>query len=74
MGLAPHGWADPALTPGVTPVRLVHLLELRDALATAITASGRAAPRWSDAAPSAGATPIRAAHLMELRAAVLAME
>ena len=59
---------------GVTPVRLVHLLELRSALVAAYAAAGRPVPQWTDAAPAGGTTPIRAAHLMELRAAVLAFE
>jgi len=50
------------LRPGVTRVRRVHLLELRQALAEAYSAAGRAAPRWTDA------------HVTELRAAVLALE
>ena len=58
----------------MTPVRLVHLLELRSALAAAYAASGRSAPRWTDASPVGGTTAIRAAHLMELRAAVVALE
>ena len=58
----------------MTPARLVHLLELRTALAAAYAAAGRAAPGWTDAAPVSGATPIRAAHVTELRAAVLALE
>ena len=57
----------------MTPVRLLHLLELREALAAAYAASGGAGPSWNDAAPAAGNTPIRAAHLTELRA-VLALE
>ena len=59
---------------GVTRVRLVHLLELRRALAEAYAAAGRVVPSWTDGALSAGATPIRAVHLMDLRAAVLALE
>ena len=31
-GLAAYGWTDPVPRPGVTPVRLVHLLDLRSAL------------------------------------------
>ena len=73
-GLAAYGWTDAVLTARVTPVRLVHLLELRSALAGAYAAAGRQAPSRNDAAPAAGATPIRAAHLMELRAAVAALE
>ena len=59
---------------GVTVVRLEHLLELREALAAAYAASGRAAPGWTDPEPAAGSTPIRAAHVTELRAAVVALE
>ena len=68
------GFTDDSIMAGVTPVRLVHLLELREALGAAYTAAGRAAPRWTDASPTAGTTPIRAAHLTELRAAVAALE
>ncbi len=68
------GFTDDPIVAGVTSVRLVHLLELREALGAAYTAAGRPAPRWTDAAPTAGTTPIRAAHLTELRAAVAALE
>ena len=72
--MAAFPWTDPVLTPGVTPVRLVHVLELREALAAAYAAAGRPAPRWTDPTPAAGTTPIRAAHLTELRSAVMALE
>ena len=68
------GWADPVLRPGVTPVRLVHLLELRSTLAEAYADARRPAPAWTDASPMAGTTPIQATHLMELRAAVVDLE
>ena len=64
----------PVLLAGGTRVRLVHLMELRSALAAVYEAAGRSVPRWTDAAPVAGATPIRAVHLMELRFAVVAVE
>jgi len=73
-GLGPFAWTDPVLTPGETPVRLAHLLELREALAAVYEAAGRPAPRWTDAMPAAGTTPIRAVHLTELRAALIAIE
>ena len=62
------------LTPGATPIKGVHLTELRAALAAAYSAAGRAAPTYTDPLLAAGATAIRAAHLMELRAAVAALE
>ena len=73
-GLGRFAWTDAVLTAGVTPVRLAHLLELREALAAAYAAAGRAEPSWTDAARVAGTTPIKAVHLMELRAAVRALE
>ena len=62
------------LTPGVTPIRRVHLTELRAALAELYRAAGRAAPTYTDPVVTAGATATRATHLMELRAAVAALE
>ena len=73
-GLGEFDWTDSVLSAGATRVRLVHLLELRSALAAAYAAAGRSVPRWSDTSPTGGLTPIRAAHLMELRAAVVSLE
>ena len=74
LGLPAFRWQDPVVTPGVTPVRLAHLLDLRSVLSVAHAAAGRPAPRWTDATPVAGATPIREVHVMETRAAVMALE
>ena len=62
------------LTPGVTPIRRVHLTELRAALAEAYSAAGQTAPTYTDPVITVGETVIRAAHLMDLRAAVAALE
>ena len=59
---------------GVTPIRAVHLQELRAALGEAYVAAGRAAPGWTDEDPTPGVTPIKAVYVMELRAAVVALE
>ena len=72
-GLAVYVWTDPALIAGATPVKVVHLTELRTALDEAYVAAARPAPVYDDAAV-AGGTGIRAAHLMELREAVAALE
>ena len=55
-GLGRFAWTDPVLRPGVTPVRDVHLLELREALSEAYASSGRAVPRWTDASLASGST------------------
>ena len=61
-GLPPVRWTDPVLTVGVTPVKRVHLTELRAALDAAYDAV------------IAGVTAIRAVHVVELRDAILALE
>ena len=58
----------------MTPVKLVHLWELREALGDAYVAAGRGEPGWTDPVPTAGSTPISAAQVMELRTAVVALE
>ena len=73
-GLGRFRWTDPVLRPGVAPLRLVHLVELRSALAAAYGAAGRPAPRWTDPLPAARTTPVRAVHVTELRAGVAALE
>ena len=59
---------------GVTPVKRVHLTELRTALNAAYDAAGRRRPPYTDDAVIAGVTPIRAVHVVELREAILALE
>ena len=42
-GLPPVRWTDPVLTVGITPVKRVHVTELRDALGETYDAAGRVA-------------------------------
>ena len=46
--LGPFPWTDPILTAGVMPIKLVHLLELREALAAGYIARERPALNRSD--------------------------
>ena len=52
--------AEPDTEFRVTPVSLVHLLELRQAVAAAYTAAQRVTPGWTEAVPAAGSTAIGA--------------
>ena len=55
---------------GVTPVRSVHLTELRAALDAVYDAAGRPRPNYTDADVTAGVSVVKAAHVTELREAV----
>ena len=67
---APAAFTDDPLVPGVTPVRAVHLLELRSRIDALRLRAGLPAFGWTDAQVVPGATPARAAHLLELRSAL----
>ena len=73
-GLPVVGWTDPTLVAGVTPVKRVHLTELRSALDAVYDAVRRPRPAYTDAVVAAGVTAVKAAHIMELRSAVLLLE
>ena len=66
-------WTDPVLTVGATPVKRVHLVELRDALADVYDTVGRRRPAYMDGTIIAGVTEIKADHFEQLRAAILAL-
>ena len=68
--LPPLQWTDPVLTPGVTPVRSVHLTELRAALDAVHDAAGQPRPNYTAADVTAGVSVVKAAHVTELREAV----
>ena len=68
-----HAWpafTDDPLVPGVTPVRALHLLELRSRIDGLRVRAGLPAFGWTDAQVVPGATPARALHLTELRSAL----
>ena len=66
----PVAFTDDPLVAGVTPVRAVHLTELRSRVDGLRAGLGLPAFVWTDAAVVAGVTPARAAHLTELRTAL----
>lgn len=59
-------FTDPTLIPRVTPVRAVHILELRQAVNAARAAAGLPPASWTDPSPAV----IRAAHIVQLRSAL----
>ena len=71
--LPPVQWTDPVLTVGVTPVKRVHLTELRNALGDVYDAVGQRRPAYTDGTIIVGVTEIKAAHVEQLRSAVLAL-
>lgn len=69
ISVAPLTFTDDPLQVGVTPVKAVHLTELRNAINTLRTRWGLTAIAWPSGAISSG-TVIQAAHLTELRSAL----
>ena len=67
---APAAFTDDPLVPGETPVRAVHLLELRSRIDALRRRAGLPVYGWTDAKVVPGVTPARALHLLELRSAL----
>ena len=65
-------FTDDPLRPGVTPVRAVHLLELRARVDGLRRRAGLGAFGWTDPTITPGVTPARAVHVTELRKALAA--
>ena len=63
-------FTDDPLVAGVTPVKVVHITELRQAIATLRARQGLAPVAWTDPTIVARVTPIKGAHLIELRTAL----
>jgi hypothetical protein len=63
-------FTDDPLQPGVTPVKAIHLAELRQAVDSLRSRFTLGAFAWTDATVVAGTTPVRAVHVAELRTAL----
>jgi hypothetical protein len=66
----PPAFTDNPLIVRGTPVRAVHVAELRQRVADLRTRYGLSASSWTDSTLGAGATPVRAIHVAELRSAL----
>ena len=65
----PSAFTDDPLTAGSTPIKVVHITELRSRINTVRARFGLLAFSWTDASLSS-ATPVKAVHLTELRTAL----
>jgi hypothetical protein len=61
-------FVDDPLVPGITPVKTIHLTQLRQAVNEVRIAAGLAPVSWTNPSPSGA--PIRAVHIQELRDAL----
>lgn len=67
-------WTDPYIVSGATPVRAVHVQQLRDYINAKLDACGLPQKQWSDNPLIAGVTPIRVRHFMELKQALVELK
>lgn len=66
-------FTDTPLVPGATPVKAVHVRELRQAADALRSRHGLSGFAWTDPVLTPGATVVRAVHLEELRSALNAV-
>ena len=72
VGSAVRAFTDHPLVRGVTPIRAVHVTELRERIDALRAAAGLARFSWEDPVITAGVTPVKLVHLLELRSALAA--
>ena len=66
-------FTDPVLTPRVTVIRAVHIIELRSDIDTLRSDAGLSASVWTDPTLTPRTSTIRAAHVAEMRTALSAV-
>ena len=72
VGRATRSFTDHPLVRGVTPIRAIHFMELRERIDALRAAAGLARLSWTDPVITAGVTPVKLVHLLELRSALTA--
>jgi hypothetical protein len=72
-GLTSFSWTDDPLIPGMTVIKAIHILQLRNALSEAYLALGKIAPTYTDPNLGVGIL-VRMTHIVELRQLVIAVE
>ena len=65
-----HAFTDDPLVAGVTPLKVVHITELRARIDVLRTRIGLATFAWTDSILTAGTSRIRAVHITEMRTAL----
>ena len=63
-------FTDEPLRPGVTPIKAIHFLELRDRIDRLREGAGLPRLAWTDPILTPGVTVVRRVHLLELREAL----
>ena len=63
-------FTDDSLVPGTTPIKALHLIELRARIDVLRQRTGLSPFSWTDATILPGATPVRAVHVQELQTAL----
>ena len=63
-------FTDDPLTAGVTPIKAMHIQELRVLVGTLRARHGLGGVAWTDTSMTLGVTPVRAVHVQELRTAL----
>ncbi len=66
----PGTFTDDPIRPGSTPVRAIHIAELRTRIDALRRRASLAPFAWTDPVLTAGVTPVRLAHLLDLREAL----
>ena len=63
-------FTDHPVTPGATPIKAIHFVELRERIDSLRARSRLSAFPWTDPTLVAGVTPVKRVHLTELRSAL----